>query len=133
MNNDLQELSSFLEKNSIQILSTSVQGIPHSRPIGSFMLALNKIWYCMNNDKTMFQELMANPEICICVCADDFSWVRINAKAVFEDNKTIKQSYIDKAKTRFEDANDEKFSVFYLDEIQAELSIRGVKRKLEIS
>lgn len=119
--NDTEKIMDFLSKNSIQILSTSVDNHPISRPIGSATLINNKIYYCMNNDKAMFGQLQANPFICICVCASDFTWIRIFAKAIFDENKTIKQKFIELGKTRFSDINDKRFAVFYLSEIKAQI------------
>ncbi len=116
----------FLQQNKIQILSTIHDSKPIARPIGSVMLAKNKIWYCMNNDKPMFMQLQQNPMVCICVCAQDYSWIRIHAKAVFSDDKDIKKQYLERGTSSFKDINDPRFSIFYLSDMHAELHIKGV-------
>lgn len=118
-------IMNFLEQNKIQILSTICNNKPVSRPIGSAMFAKNRIWYCMNNDKPMFIHLMENPMICICVCANDYSWLRIHARVVFSNDKDIKTLYLERGSTRFKDVCDPCFSVFYLSEVNAELHKKG--------
>ena len=118
---ELQEIMQFLDSNRIQILSTSSDNKPISRPIGSAMLFDDKIWYCMNNDKPMFTQLIHNPHICICACASDFSWIRIYAKATFCDNKEVKKIYIQRPKSSFKSIDDPRFSVFFLDMVEAQI------------
>ncbi len=90
MNNDIDKVMEFLQNNKIQILSTSADNKPISRPIGSAMLFKGKIWYCMNNDKSMFVQLQNNPNVCICVCSPEYSWIRIHAKVIFSNDREVK-------------------------------------------
>lgn len=117
----LQRIYQFLSQNKIQILSTSVANAPISRPIGSAQLIAGRIYYIMNNNKAMFAQMQDNPNICICVCAADYAWIRISARAVFTQDSSIKQYYIDNNLTRFKSADDKHFSVFYLSHITAEI------------
>ncbi|MWV62260.1 hypothetical protein DCO58_05165 [Helicobacter saguini] len=128
----LQEIMSFLESNRIQIFSTSVDNKPVSRPIGSAALCNGRIWYCMNNDKPMFKQLQDNPNVCICVCGSDFSWIRIYARVVFSDDKLIKNMYMQRPNSSFKSVDDPRFSVFYLSEIRAEIHIKGETKVIEI-
>lgn len=116
-----EEIMDFLKQNSIQILSTCVNDRPISRPIGSATLINDRIYYCMNTNKAMFKQLQNNPKVCICVCANDLSWIRIFSKIVFDEDKNIKQEFINLGKTRFKSSDDENFGVFYLDELEAEI------------
>ncbi|KAA6227180.1 MULTISPECIES: pyridoxamine 5'-phosphate oxidase family protein [unclassified Campylobacter] len=119
--NSLEIITSFLKENPIQILSTSSDKKPISRPIGSFLLIKNKLCYCMNKNKAMHEQLCQNPFICICVCAKDFTWLRLHAKIKFSDDLSLKQEFINQNKTRFKDPKDINFAVFYLTHIKAEL------------
>ena len=116
----------FLEQNKIQILSTTHENKPISRPIGSAMFAKDRIWYCMNNDKPMFSQLHENPMICICACAKDYSWIRIHAKAIFSDDKDIKTRYLERGSSSFKDIYDSRFSIFYLVDMRVELHKKGI-------
>lgn len=111
----------FLKNNNIQILSTSIDNTPISRPVASALLYDKKIFYCMNKDKKMYEQLKINSKICICTYANDFTWIRINANVVFSNDLKIKQEYINQGKTRFKSANDNNFIVFYLQNIKAEI------------
>lgn len=131
----IQKIMDFLSNNTIQILSTikETSNMPNSRPFGSAMLLKNKIWYCMNNDKNTFIEMMANPNICICVCNSDRSWIRIYAKAIFSDDKEIKAIYLERPTNSFKSVNDPLFSVFYLSDIRAEIRTKGNIEYIEIA
>lgn len=126
---NLIKIMNFLESNPIQILSTIKNSgndfIVNSRPFGSAMMCKNKIWYCMNNDKNTFYEMNENPNICICVCSNDRSWIRIYAKAVFVDDKEIKAIYLKRPTNSFQSVDDPRFSVFYLNDIKAEIHAKG--------
>ncbi len=117
----IEKIATFLKENPIQILSTSIDNKPISRPLGSASLIEGKIYYCMNKDKKMFDELNQNPYVCVCVCAPDYSWLRLFAKACFDENLSVKQEFINLKKTRFENASDERFKVFYLSHVKAEI------------
>lgn len=122
---NLEIVANFLNQNRIQILSTIYNNEPISRPIGSAMLAKDRIWYCMNNDKPMFMQLQENPMICICACAKDYSWIRIHAQAVFRDDKDIKAKYLERGTSSFKDINDLRFSIFYLSDMRVEIHKKG--------
>lgn len=125
----MQQIVEFLESNPIQIFSTSSHNKPISRPIGSAMFHKGKIWYCMNNDKPMFQQLQENPFVCICVCALDFNWIRIHAKVIFSNDSEIREIYVKRPTNSFKDSHDERLSVFYLSQIHAQLYKKGEKQE----
>ncbi|STQ85986.1 hypothetical protein LS73_002260 [Helicobacter muridarum] len=125
---EFHEVASFLEQNNIQILSTSFNNNPISRPVGSVIIVDNKIWYCVGNDKLMFSQLQDNPRICICVCANDFSWIRIMADAVFNNDIAVKKIFISKGNTRFSDPDDDMMSIFYLSNVYAEIHRQGNRK-----
>ena len=127
----IAKIMRFLEQNPIQILSTSVNSQPNSRPVGSATLMNERIYFCMNKDKNMFEELCANDKICLCVCASDYTWLRLRARVVFDESLKLKEEFIRLGKTRFTSADDENFKLFYLVDIQAELSQNGVKTRLD--
>lgn len=125
----LKKIAEFLKANPIQILSTSIDNQPISRPLGSATLIGDKIYYCMNKDKKMFEELNKNPKVCVCVCAPNYSWLRLFAKVCFDESLKIKQEFINLKKTRFENPADERFKVFYLHDIIAEIH-KGLEVKI---
>ncbi|RAX52454.1 hypothetical protein CCY99_07345 [Helicobacter sp. 16-1353] len=132
-----QNLDSTTNPDSATNLSSKIppnMGIfaPSSRPFGSAMLLKNKIWYCLNNDKPTFREISANPNICICACGADRSWIRIYAKAVFCDDLEAKEVYLKRPANSFKSLNDPRFSVFYLAQIRAEIHTKGEIEYIEI-
>ena len=129
---NLEKIANFLSQNPVQILSTSIKNFPNSRPLGSAMLVGDRIYYCMNKNKNLFLELSENSNVCICVCGKDFSWIRINASVIFDDDLEPKKAFIKNGKTRFQSPEDENFAVFYLSKIKAEIH-RGLEiEKIEL-
>ena len=45
-----------------------------------------KLWFCTNNTKDVYKDMIANPEIEISVSFPEYAWIRLHGKAVFENN-----------------------------------------------
>ena len=132
MTKELETIMDFLNTNRIQILSTIDDNQPISRPIGSAMLFKDRIFFCMNNDKPMYSQLERNPRVCICVCASDFSWIRIMARVNFIDDKEAKAIYIKRPTSSFKSVDDPRLSVFYLSDITAQIYIKGKLNEIKV-
>ena len=53
-----------------------------------------KLWFCTNNQKDVYKDLQANPNIEISVSSPEYAWIRLHGKAVFENNMTAKEMCI---------------------------------------
>lgn len=75
----------FLNANPVQYLATvGRDGKAKCRP---FMFAGEldgKLWFCTNNQKDVYKDLQANPNIEISVSSPEYAWLRLHGKAVFE-------------------------------------------------
>ena len=114
----MKKVVEFLQANPVQYLATvGTDGKAKCRP---FMFAGEmdgKLWFCTNNQKEVYKDMQANPEIEISVSSPDYAWIRLHGKAVFEDNHEVKVSCMENpiVKGQYETAENPIFEVFYLE------------------
>lgn len=118
----MNEVVEFLQQNPVQYLASNGRdGKPKCRP---FMFCLShddKLWFCTNNKKEVYKDLMANPYVEISVSSPSFSWIRLNGKAVFENNLEVKKACLNNpiVKSQYDSPDNPIFEVFYLDNATA--------------
>lgn len=118
----MNDVVKFLEANPVQYLATvGRDGKAKCRP---FMFAGEldgKLWFSTNNTKDVYKDLQANPNTEICVSSPEFAWIRLNGKAVFENNMAAKEMCIANpiVKSQYQTADNPIFEVFYLAEAKA--------------
>ena len=113
----MQEIVEFLTSNPVQYLATvGVDGKAKCRPFMFLMEVNGRLWFGTNNQKAVFAEMQNNPYVEVCTSTPDFRWIRIAGKAVFEDNKAIKEACmnIPLLKQQYQTADNPIFEVFYL-------------------
>ena len=61
--------------------------------------------------------MLANPEVEVFVSSPEYAWIRIHGKAVFEDNKRVKEGCMNNpiVKGQYQTADNPIFEVFYLE------------------
>lgn len=118
----MNEVVKFLEENPVQYLSTvGRDGKAKCRP---FMFAgekEGKLWFCTNNRKDVYKDMQRNPNIEVCVSSPAYAWIRLNGKAVFENNVQVKEMCIQNPIVRgqYQTADNLIFEVFYLGDAHA--------------
>ena len=74
-----------------------------------------------NSTKEVYKDMQQNPYIEISVSSPSYAWMRLNGKAVFENNKAVKEGCmanpIVKGQSNLTD--NPIFEVFYLDDARA--------------
>lgn len=116
--NIMNKVAAFLNANPVQYLATvGRDGKAKCRP---FMFAgelEGKLWFCTNNQKDVYKDMQANPEIEISVSSPEYAWIRLHGKAVFENNMAAKEMCIRNpiVKGQYQTAANPIFEVFYLD------------------
>ena len=114
----MEKVVKFLKENPVQYLATvGRDGRAKCRP---FMFADEmdgKLWFCTNNQKDVYKDMQKNPEIEISVSSPTYAWIRLNGKAVFENNIKAKEMCIKNpiVKSQYETATNPIFEVFYLE------------------
>ena len=101
----MQEVVEFLTANPVQYLATvGADGKAKCRPL--------------------FAEMQENPYVEVCASTPDFRWIRLGGKAVFEDNRAVKEACmnIPMLKDQYQTADNPIFEVFYLTDGEATIA-----------
>lgn len=121
----MSEVTTFLTENPVQYLATvGRDGKAKCRP---FMFAgelEGKLWFCTNNQKDVYRDMLANPSVEISVSSPEYAWIRLNGTVVFEDNRAAKEMCIQNpiVEGQYQTADNPIFEVFYLDDAQATIA-----------
>lgn len=119
------EVVKFLQENPVQYLATvGRDNKAKCRPFMFCCEASGKLWFCTNSTKDVFQDMQTNPAIEISVASPEYAWIRLSGKAVFEDNKQVKEICMGNpiVQGQYQTADNPIFEVFYLDEAEATIA-----------
>lgn len=118
----MNEVVKFLTENPVQYLATvGRDGKPKCRPFMFCFEQDEKLWFCTNSQKDVYQDLQANPAVELSVSSPAYAWIRLNGKAVFEDNRSVKEGCMNNpiVKGQYQTADNPIFEVFYLENAHA--------------
>lgn len=121
----MKEVVEFLQANPVQFLATV--GRDNKAKVRPFMFCLEKdgkIWFCTNNQKEVYKDMQANPEIEVSVSDPTYAWIRLNGKATFENNMEVKEACMLNpiVKGQYNEATNPIFEVFYLANAKATIA-----------
>ena len=118
----MNEVVKFLQDNPVQYLATvGRDGKAKCRP---FMFACEKggkLWFCTNNTKEVYKDMQANPFVQLSVSSPSFAWIRLDGKAVFENDREVKETCMKNpiVKSQYGTADNPIFVVFFLENAHA--------------
>ena len=118
----MNQVVTFLTENPVQYLATvGRDGKAKCRP---FMFAGemdSKLWFCTNNQKDVYRDMLANPNVEVTVSSPAYAWIRLGGKAVFENNMAAKEMCIQNpiVKGQYQTAENPILTVFYLADAHA--------------
>ena len=118
----MKKVVEFLTANPVQYLATvGRDGKAKCRPFMFCFEQDGKLWFCTNNQKEVYKDLQANPYVELSVSSPDYAWLRLHGKAVFENNRAVKEMCIANpiVKGQYQTADNPIFEVFYLDGAKA--------------
>lgn len=121
----MNDVVKFLTENPVQYLATvGRDGKAKCRPFMFCFERDGKLWFCTNSQKEVFADMQGNPYIEVCVSNQDFAWIRLNGKAVFQNDMDVKQACMDNpiVKQQYQTADNPIFEVFYLAEAKATIA-----------
>ncbi len=120
---NINEVVKFLIKNPVQYLATvGSDGKPNVRPFQFMLENEGKLYFCTNNQKTIYNQIKELPYIEITTSSPSFAWIRISGRVVFSDDMKIKNDIIessDLVKSAYQTADNPIFEIFYLEETKA--------------
>lgn len=121
----MNEVVQFLQDNPVQYLATvGRDGKPKCRPFMFCFERDQKLWYCTNNQKDVYLDMMSNPNIELSITSSANVWIRLWGKARFENNLAVKESCMafPLINSIYKTADNPIFEVFYLADAHAILA-----------
>lgn len=118
----MNEVVQFLQANPVQYLATvGTDGKAKARPFMFCFEQDGKLWFCTNSQKDVYKDMQQNPNIEITVSSPEYVWLRLNGKAVFENNMAVKEGCMKNpiVQGQYQTADNPIFEVFYLDGAKA--------------
>ena len=123
--NEMSDVTEFLNENPVQYLATvGRDGCAKCRPFMFMGEFDGRLWFCTNNQKDVYKDMMENPNIEVCVSSPSYAWIRLHGKAVFENNMAVKEACMQNpiVKGQYQTADNPIFEVFYLQDAQATIA-----------
>lgn len=118
----MNDVIKFLTENPVQFLATvGHDGKAKCRPFMFCFEQHSKLWFCTNNQKDVYKDMQINPYVEVSVTNPLNAWIRLNGKAVYENNKAVKERCMNNpiVKVQYQNADNPIFEVFYLDNAKA--------------
>ena len=79
----MQKVVEFLQKNSVQYLATvGRDGKAKCRPFMFCFEQDGKLWFCTNNTKDVYKDMLANPEVEVSVSSPEYAWIRLHEMCI---------------------------------------------------
>jgi uncharacterized pyridoxamine 5'-phosphate oxidase family protein len=87
----MEEAIKFINQNRLGYLATVDNGKPRVRPWGFMFEQDGKFWFCTNNTKNVYRQLMEVPYIEFSCSNPEFNtWLRISGKVTFTKDRAAK-------------------------------------------
>lgn len=121
----MQKVVEFLQANPVQYLATvGRDGKAKCRPFMFSFEKEGKLWFNTGNQKDVYKDMQENPNIEICISSPEFQWIRISGKAVFVNDRAIKEAALENpiVKANYQTPDNPLFEVFYLKDAHAVLA-----------
>jgi uncharacterized pyridoxamine 5'-phosphate oxidase family protein len=116
----MSKIVDFLNEAKTYYLATVEEEQPRVRPFGATVEYNGKVYFATNNQKKVYEQLVADPKTEISGMAKG-KWIRLSGEAVFDDSIEAKEAMLEanpSLKTMY-NVDDGIFAVFFLDNMQA--------------
>jgi len=121
----MQTVIDFLKTNSAGFLATVENTEPKVRPFQFMLEEDGRLYFCTNNQKEVYRQLLTNPHVEFSSTSPEFAWVRLSGEAAFTDDLEIKAKVLEShglVKSIYQNASNPIFEVFYLKNAAATLA-----------
>jgi uncharacterized pyridoxamine 5'-phosphate oxidase family protein len=121
-----EAVTDFLVKSQVQYLATiGLDDKPKVRPFQFMLEEGGRLYFCTSNQKPVFQELRQHPYVEFCASGENFSWLRLNGKVVFSQDRELKARIQDASpivKSIYQTPDNPAFEIFYLEKAVATIA-----------
>jgi uncharacterized pyridoxamine 5'-phosphate oxidase family protein len=108
-----------LKQNPNGVLATQDGEGVRTRVVQYLFADKNKVYFCTNNEKSVYNQLKANPNASFCIYPQDFNPVlSVDGKAIFSDDMALKTRALDEnpmIKEIYNAADNPIFELFYIE------------------
>jgi len=122
----MNEVIEFLQENDLQYFATiGVDGNPKVRPFQFMLEEDGKFWFCTSNQKKIYTELLAHPQVELCASGKNMSWLRLGGQVVFSESLEVKEKIFERSsivRNVYKTKENPEFVIFYLKNISASIS-----------
>ncbi len=91
----MKEVTMFLKENPMGYLATVAKGEPRVRPWGFMYEEDGKFFFCTNNTKEAFRQLMETPQVEFSSVDKTMAWVRLRGRIQFTEDKKVKEKILE--------------------------------------
>ena len=119
----MKEIIEFLAKNPTGAFATVDNDKPRVRPWAFMMEDQGKLWFCTSNNKNVYKEMQANPNIEFSSW-QGFNILRLNGKVKFSQDTAMKAKILENnpgVKSIYKSPDNPIFEIFYLEAGKATL------------
>ena len=113
------DYAAILKNNPVGVLATQDGTGVRTRVFQYLFSDDNKVYFCTSNQKPVYNQLQANPNVSFCTYAADFNPVlSVNGKAVFVDDIALKTRALEEnppIKGIYNTPDNPIFKIFYID------------------
>jgi len=113
------DFATILTKNPVGVFATQDGDKTKTRVFQFLFADGNKVYFCTNSEKPVYNQLLKNPNVSFCTYPQDFECVlSVCGKAVLDDNIQLKQRALDEnpqIKDLFGAPENQVFKLFYID------------------
>ena len=118
----MSQVVDFLNEAKTYYFATVEGDQPRVRPFGAAMERNGKVYLATTNQKKVYQQLLANSKVEVSGMAEG-KWIRLTGEAVIDDTVEAREAMLEANPLLrvMYSADDGKFTVFYLKNMQAVL------------
>ena len=117
----MNEMVKALQQTGVFAVATVENGEPKVRPFGAVAEFEGKLYLCTGNQKAVYRQIKAHPQVQICGWNADATWVRLEGTLVEDSRLEAKEAMLQAVSIlqKMYRVDDGVFTVFYLDQAKA--------------
>lgn len=121
----MEEVLKLLKESGYGFLATVDNGKPRVRPFGFMFEEEEKLYFCTNNKKEVYRQLIALPYVEYSVTSKDMVTARVSGKVIFTEDMDKKEKALNASelvKRGYKTPDNPIFKVFYIEHGTAVIS-----------